>query len=207
LLIFKLRVSMFSRFPVDLADLRPILTNPCAIPCACFFLGGHFGERDYRGTVPMLPRLTPNRNGLCLGAQERAIRRIGGRHARNRADCCGGQLGYNVSLDGACARKDPIMMYEDFGDEPSVEERMPFGGISPEEMLAVSEEILRSNCCELCGLPPALGELVETGMYEYYTMDLDPGTRVCEECLESHRTQYIPDNPMLFDCYTPLACV
>ena len=39
------------------------------------------------------------------------------------------------------------MWHEDFGDEPSVEERMPFG-ISPEEMLAVSEEAMLSECCE-----------------------------------------------------------
>ena len=44
-------------------------------------------------------------------------------------------------------------------------------------------------------------------MYEYYTMDLDPGTRICTECLESHRVRFIPDNPSLFDCYTPMACV
>ena len=70
------------------------------------------------------------------------------------------------------------MWHEDFADEPAVEERMPFG-VPPEEMRAVLEEALQDDCCELCGLLFDPGELTETGMYEYYTMDLDPGTRVC----------------------------
>jgi len=98
------------------------------------------------------------------------------------------------------------MWHEDFADEPAVEERMPFG-IPPEEMRAVLEEALQDDCCELCGMLFDPGEVAETGMYEYYTMDLDPGTRVCPECLESRRDQFIPDDPSLFDCYTPLACV
>lgn len=98
------------------------------------------------------------------------------------------------------------MWHEDFADEPAVEERMPFG-ITPEEMRAVMEEALQADCCELCTLAFAPEELVETGMYEYYTMDLDPGTRVCPECLESHRLGFIPDDPLLFDCCTPVACV
>jgi hypothetical protein len=96
--------------------------------------------------------------------------------------------------------------HEDFEDEPSVEERMPFG-VPPEEMRAVLEEALQDDCCELCELPFGPGELVETGIYEFYTMDLDPGTRICSECLESHRMQFIPDDPSLFDCYTPVECV
>ena len=98
------------------------------------------------------------------------------------------------------------MCREDFGDEPSVEERMPFG-VSPEEMRAVSEEAMLSDCCEFCERLPDDGELVETGMYEYYTMDLDPGTLICVVCLELHRSQFIPDDPSLFDCYTPVAFV
>ena len=122
--------------------------------------------------------------------------------------CSQVQFGYNDLLYPAIvgAREDANMWCEDFDDEPSVEERMPFG-VSPEEMRAVSEEAMPSDCCEFCKLPSDDGELVETGMYEYYTMDLDPGTRVCPECLESHRMLFIPDDPSLFDCYTPLACV
>jgi hypothetical protein len=98
------------------------------------------------------------------------------------------------------------VLHEDFGDEPSVEERMPFG-VSQEEMLVVFKEVLENDCCEHCKQLFDAGELVETEMYEYYTMDLDPGTRICPECLESHREQYIPDDPSLFDCYIPLVCV
>ena len=98
------------------------------------------------------------------------------------------------------------MWHEDFSDEPGVEERMPFG-VSPEEMRAVMEEALQDDCCELCGLLVDPVDLIETGMTEYYQMDLDPGTRVCTECLESHRLQFIPDDPSLFDCYTPVVFV
>ena len=83
---------------------------------------------------------------------------------------------------------------------------MPFG-VPPEEMRAASEEALENDCCEVCKLPFDPRELVETGMYEYCTMDLDPGTRICLECLDSHRMKFIPDDPSLFDCYTPIACV
>ena len=98
------------------------------------------------------------------------------------------------------------MWHEDFADEPSIEERIPFG-ISPEEMRAVMEVASLDDCCELCKLPFDCGDLIETGLYEYYTMDLDPGTWVCTECLESHRLKFIPDDPSLFDVYTPLAYV
>lgn len=99
-----------------------------------------------------------------------------------------------------------MFWHEDFGDEPSIEERMPIG-VSPEEKLAVSEQIWEDSHCSICEQEFAESELIETGMYEYCTMDLDPGTKLCPECLEAHRDQYIPDDPMLFDCYTPIQCI
>ena len=96
--------------------------------------------------------------------------------------------------------------HEDFEDEPSVEERMPFG-VSPEEMRAVFEESLENDCWEFCKLPFGPGDLAETGKPEFYMMDLDPGTRICPECLESHRMRFIPGDPSLFDCYTPIVFV
>jgi len=94
---------------------------------------------------------------------------------------------------------------EDFEDEPSVEERMPFG-ITPEEMQAVMIEASLGTC-DFCGEKSPLEDLIETGMYEYYTMDLDPGTLGCIDCLEGRRMRFIPDDPSLFDCYTPVNCV
>jgi hypothetical protein len=94
--------------------------------------------------------------------------------------------------------------HEDFGDEPSVEERMPFG-ITPQEVHAVMTEA-SLGACEFCGEQEALDDLTETGTYKYHTMDLDPGILACIDCLENHRMQFIPDNASLFDCYTPVDC-
>jgi hypothetical protein len=94
--------------------------------------------------------------------------------------------------------------HEDFQDEPSVEERMPFG-ITFEEMQAAMVAA-SLGACEFCGEQALLEDLIETGTYEYYTMDLDPGTLACGECLENHRTQFVPDDPSLYDCYTPVDC-
>lgn len=93
--------------------------------------------------------------------------------------------------------------HEDFEDEPSVEERMPFG-ITPEEMQAVMVAA-SLGACEFCGEQAVLEDLIETGMYEYYSMDLDPGTLACADCLENHRLRFVPDDPSLFDCWTPAA--
>ena len=93
-------------------------------------------------------------------------------------------------------------LHEDFGDEPSIEERMPFG-ISPEEMREGMIEAFM-GVCEFCGVSAPRDEFIETGMYEYRTMDLDPDTLACAECLEEHRLTFIPDDPSLFDCYTPV---
>ena len=94
---------------------------------------------------------------------------------------------------------------EDFGDEPGVEDRMPFG-MSPEEMrdvlIAASLET-----CEFCGVEAHFEDLVETGTCEYYTMDVDPNTLACPECLENRRLKFIPKDPSLFDCFTPVEFV
>lgn len=58
--------------------------------------------------------------------------------------------------------------------------------------------------CDRCWMPFARRELLETGMYEYYTMDVDPGTFMCHDCHEARREQFIPDDPSLFDCHTPV---
>jgi hypothetical protein len=46
--------------------------------------------------------------------------------------------------------------------------------------------------------------LMRTGMYEYYTMDVDPETAVCFDCYEARRESRIPDGPDCFDGWTPL---
>ncbi len=58
--------------------------------------------------------------------------------------------------------------------------------------------------CEGCRMPFAQRDLIETGMYEYYMIDLDPGTVLCAECYEHRRVGFIPDDPSLFDAYTPV---
>ena len=95
-----------------------------------------------------------------------------------------------------------MVMHEDFADEPSVEERMPHG-LSPAEMKALHDEASVEDC-EFCGESFHYDELVPTGHYEYYTMDLDPGTRICADCLERRREDYTPSDPALFDCYMPV---
>lgn len=62
-----------------------------------------------------------------------------------------------------------------------------------------------TKLCEQCKMPHAFWDLITTGMYEYHTMDLDPGTDVCGGCYEAQRNRFIPDDPSLFDCYTPVA--
>ncbi len=98
------------------------------------------------------------------------------------------------------------MQYNALFEEVSIEEQMPYG-ISPEEARAVSEEAFLCDCCEFCGSFRDDSEFVETGMGEFYTMDIDPGTLVCIECLESRRLRFIPDDPSCFDCWTPVVCV
>ena len=94
-----------------------------------------------------------------------------------------------------------VYWHEDFEDEPSVEERMPFG-LSPEEMRAVSIEA-SLDICENCHVQLPDDEFVVTGMDEYCTMDIDPGTKLCSECYDERRMQFIPSDPSLFDCFTP----
>lgn len=58
--------------------------------------------------------------------------------------------------------------------------------------------------CEFCRLsfPPA--QLIATGNWEMHTLDLDPGTRICLTCHEARCEAYTPDDPALFDCWTPV---
>ena len=72
--------------------------------------------------------------------------------------------------------------HEDFEDEPSVEERMPFG-LSPIEMQAMMIEA-RFDTCERCGDRLPDDELISTGMHEYFTMDIDPESKFCPGCYE-----------------------
>ncbi len=94
-------------------------------------------------------------------------------------------------------------LHEDFEDEPAVEERMPFG-ITPEEMHAAMVEA-SLELCKFCNESYPSEDWIETGMHEYCTMDSDPGTFACPECLEAYRMRFIPDDPSLFDCLTPVA--
>jgi hypothetical protein len=98
------------------------------------------------------------------------------------------------------------MWHEDYG--PTCEERIPVGG---EEMSALQEEaILQCQCCTYCGHlcdHEHLNDLTETGMEEYCRLDLDPGTIICLECLESVRVQFTPTDPSVFDVYTPVEFV
>lgn len=98
-----------------------------------------------------------------------------------------------------------VNWHEDFEDEPSVEERMPFG-VPPEEMRAVIAST-SVDFCENCHVQLPDDEFVLTGMDEYHTMDLDPGTKLCCDCYDACRMRFIPSDPSLFDCYTPLHLV
>lgn len=58
--------------------------------------------------------------------------------------------------------------------------------------------------CKCCKMPFPAWQLTKTGMYEFYTMDLDPETMLCGECYETRRESRIPDDQELFDAWTPL---
>ncbi|MDZ4817897.1 MAG: hypothetical protein SGJ20_02880 [Planctomycetota bacterium] len=92
--------------------------------------------------------------------------------------------------------------HEDFQDEPSIEERTPYG-LCPIEMHSIMSEVSLEECGHCEERFPS-DEMIVTGIYEYYTMDLDPDTRLCEHCYECHRQSCIPDDPAHFDSYTPV---
>lgn len=96
-------------------------------------------------------------------------------------------------------------LQEDFGDAPTIEERFN-GAVSPIEM---QEALLDSTYpnCEICGERFCVSELIFTGIYEYYTMDLDPETRMCHLCLGEQQQNCTPSDPSLWDCYTPVHSV
>jgi competence protein CoiA len=58
--------------------------------------------------------------------------------------------------------------------------------------------------CEDCKMPSKRMYLIETGMWEYYTLDLDPQTLLCPDCHETRCDTRTPDDPALFDCWTPV---
>lgn len=95
--------------------------------------------------------------------------------------------------------------HEDFGDEPSVEERTPHG-LSPNEIIAIIADESRVKCDE-CGERFHADDVVITDMYEYCTMDIDPESVICLDCYEACRDAHIPDDPTLFDGCTPLQLV
>jgi hypothetical protein len=95
------------------------------------------------------------------------------------------------------------MWHEDFGDEPSVEERIKCE-MSQSEIDAVEAEAFQSTeCCGICGKYVGFDNLIETGYSEYVTMDLDPQL-VCPDCLELRCIQYTPSDPNLWDVLTPI---
>jgi hypothetical protein len=95
-----------------------------------------------------------------------------------------------------------MQFFEDFGDEPSVEERMPHG-LDTVEICNLYIEAAKDKC-ECCLQLIAEETLIRTGRGEYMTMDIDPDTRICPDCYEERRLLYTPDDPMLFDGWTPL---
>jgi competence protein CoiA len=107
-------------------------------------------------------------------------------------------------------------LYFDLGDRlikiHRIYEDLPCGGsgtfVSYADFVAAfSKPKPGQKLCEACKTPHPRQYLTETGMYEYYTMDLDPGTVMCPDCYESRRDRFIPDDPELWDCYTPLRTV
>ncbi len=66
-----------------------------------------------------------------------------------------------------------------------------------------SEEI-RNCTCEHCGERFDHSCLTETGMHEYYRLNLDVGMLICDDCLDAEHGAATPDDCDLFDCYTPL---
>ena len=61
------------------------------------------------------------------------------------------------------------------------------------------------SLCEECHLPFRQRDMVKAGMSEYYTMDIDPGTFMCGLCYENQLGRRVPEDPSLFDVYTPVA--
>lgn len=61
-----------------------------------------------------------------------------------------------------------------------------------------------SELCQHCKMIFPSSHVISTGLREYYQMDLDPDTRLCIDCIEEIRSSRLPDNPKLWDAYTPL---
>ena len=69
---------------------------------------------------------------------------------------------------------------------------------------AFSRPKIGEALCEDCRMSFTRRWLVETGWYHYCTLDLDPGTLLCSNCYEARCAERIPDDPSLFDVYTPI---
>lgn len=104
-------------------------------------------------------------------------------------------------------------LYFDLGDRllsiHRIHESLPCGGsgryISYAEFVAMfSRPKPGENLCDGCQMPHPARDLHETSTYEYYTMDIDPGARLCFGCYERRREAFIPDDPSLYDCLTPV---
>lgn len=104
-------------------------------------------------------------------------------------------------------------LYFDLGDRllaiSRIHESLPCGGsgryISYSEFVdTLSRPKPGEQLCVGCKMPYPSRHLINTGAYEYYTMDIDLDTTLCPECYERRRESCIPDDPSLFDCLTPV---
>jgi hypothetical protein len=104
-------------------------------------------------------------------------------------------------------------LYFDLGDRlvsiRRIYKSVPCGGSGsyvsyPEFVAMYSHPKPGERLCDGCSMPHPNEHLLKTGMYEYYTMDLDPGTELCPNCYEVRLDRFVPDDPLLFDCFTPV---
>lgn len=85
---------------------------------------------------------------------------------------------------------------------------VPCGGsgriISYDEFVKAYSQVRQGQAlCHECNMPFPLGDLKETGMYEYLTLDVDCGEFICFDCYERLCEARIPDDPSLVDVLTP----
>lgn len=90
---------------------------------------------------------------------------------------------------------------------PTCREKKPLciNTAASEEFVAAFPRLSpRAARCAVCNMRFPKSQLTETGMYEYYTMDIDPMTLICSDCYETARERFVPEDPALFDCFTPV---
>lgn len=95
-----------------------------------------------------------------------------------------------------------MRLHEDYGDEPGIEERYPSDQSPDEYDLAGTAGTFEP--CELCGTFCITTDLIATDLWEYVTMDIDPGTKLCSGCYQESLDRSTPDDPTLYDAYTPI---